>query len=588
MRMLGSALLFGFLPAVLASGTGESRRPNFVFILTDDQDTHMNSLDYMPRLDKHLTQKGTSYSKHYCTVAICCPSRVNLWTGQMAHNTNVTDVSPPYGGYPKFVANGYNDNHLALWMQQSGYNTYYSGKLFNSHTVDNYNDPLVKGYTGSDFLLDPFTYQYWNATSTRNGQTPVNHAGKYSPDLTAQSAYEFLAEAMSDDDTPFFLTVAPVAPHADVTLYPEIIASPPKVAPRHKHLFNDYKIPRTANFNPEDPSGVSWVSKLPRLNDTVLEYNDEYQRDRLRSLQAVDEMVEKIVKMLEDAQKIEDTYIIYTTDNGYHISQHRMHPSKECGFETDINVPLIIRGPGVKAGGLQKLPSSHTDIAPTIMHLAGNSLEYHQFDGTPISVTGEDSEVQRQEHVAVEFWGLGVPEGRYGYSGKYQFVNGTANAYVNNTYKGLRIESQEYSLYYSVWCTNEREVYDMKNDPGQINNILADQSSSTTINGFSLKAIVSRLDALMMVLKSCKGETCIRPWDSLHPDGAVNSLTEALHDQFDAFYTTQPKVSFTSCELGYLVEAEGPQAVFPFPTQLADGATGEQKPLFAQDWSIWV
>ena len=75
-------------------------KPNVVFILTDDQDLHMNSLEYMPFLQKHLVEQGTSYQRHYCTIAVCCPSRVSLWTGQAAHNTNVTDVSPPYGTYP--------------------------------------------------------------------------------------------------------------------------------------------------------------------------------------------------------------------------------------------------------------------------------------------------------------------------------------------------------------------------------------------------------------------------------------------------------------------------------------------------------
>jgi N-acetylglucosamine-6-sulfatase len=226
-------------------------------------------------------------------VAICCPSRVNLWTGQLAHNTNVTDVTPPYGGYPKFVSRGYNENHLALWMQNSGYNTYYTGKLFNAHTVENYNDPPVSGYTGSEFILDPFTYQYYNVSMTRNGASPVNYVGHYSPDLTADKTYGFLEDALHEDK-PFFLTVAPIAPHADVELYPTMKAGPPQFAERHAHLFRDYKIPRTENFNPDEPSGVSWISRLPKLNDTVIEYNDEYQRCRLRALQSVDEMVEGI------------------------------------------------------------------------------------------------------------------------------------------------------------------------------------------------------------------------------------------------------------------------------------------------------
>ncbi|RSM02088.1 hypothetical protein CEP52_008241 [Fusarium oligoseptatum] len=115
-----------------------SRQPNILFILTDDQDWHMESLKHMPLLQKYLINEGTLYSNHYCTVALCCPSRVNLWTGRAAHNTNVTDVWAPYGGYPKIVREGINDNYLPHWLQAAGYNTYYSGKLWNHHTVENY------------------------------------------------------------------------------------------------------------------------------------------------------------------------------------------------------------------------------------------------------------------------------------------------------------------------------------------------------------------------------------------------------------------------------------------------------------------
>ena len=72
-------------------------RPNIVFILTDDQDLHLNSLDYTPLTRKYLLEHGTFFKSHYCTVALCCPARVSLWTGKAAHNTNVTDVQVPYG-----------------------------------------------------------------------------------------------------------------------------------------------------------------------------------------------------------------------------------------------------------------------------------------------------------------------------------------------------------------------------------------------------------------------------------------------------------------------------------------------------------
>lgn len=115
MRFSGVALTAGLcLPAVLASGheqqplglsdswgpSPQGKKPNIVFILTDDQDLHMQSLDYLPLIKKHLRDQGTFYKRHYCTTAICCPSRVSLWTGKLAHNTNVTDVNPPHGNYP--------------------------------------------------------------------------------------------------------------------------------------------------------------------------------------------------------------------------------------------------------------------------------------------------------------------------------------------------------------------------------------------------------------------------------------------------------------------------------------------------------
>lgn len=270
-----------------------------------------------------------------------------------------------------------------------------------------------------------------------------------------------------------------------------------------------------------------------------------------------------------------------------------MHPGKECGFETDINVPLIVRGPRIAANAVQNIVSSHTDLAPTIMQLAGNGMR-PGFDGQPINLSEEDT--SRPEHLNIEFWGLGVPEGKYGYKGKYGYDGGFGNAYLNNTYKGLRIHSNEYSFYYSVWCTNETELYDLKKDPGQLDNLLSEQLHGKTapkpmLLGRDLEAVVDRLDALMMVLKSCKGKSCIDPWRALHPHGDVESLTRALSQRFDAFYQRQPKVSFTKCELGYIKEAEGPQDAFVYDAAIDDIYTqpqGQQPLIYDPDWSTMV
>ena len=97
-KFLGLALAFAItLNALEQAPLKQDERPNIVVILTDDQDLHMDSVEYMPWLKEHVIDHGTFYKRHYCSTAICCPSRVTLWTGRNAHNTNVTDVFPPYG-----------------------------------------------------------------------------------------------------------------------------------------------------------------------------------------------------------------------------------------------------------------------------------------------------------------------------------------------------------------------------------------------------------------------------------------------------------------------------------------------------------
>lgn len=150
--------------------------------------------------------------------------------------------------------------------------------------------------------------------------------------------------------------------------------TPPIPAERHAHLFKDAKVPRTENFNPKFPSGVSWVRRLPRQTQENIHYNDHFYRSRLRSLQGVDEIVDGIVKRLEEYGVLENTFIIYSADNRYHIGQHRLQPGKECGFEEDINVPLIIRGPGVPKNVTTEVVTTHTDLAPTILRIAGAPL----------------------------------------------------------------------------------------------------------------------------------------------------------------------------------------------------------------------
>ncbi|KAK7414585.1 hypothetical protein QQZ08_012526 [Neonectria magnoliae] len=542
-----------------ASDNSNTSKKNIVFILTDDQDAVLDSVSYMPLLHKHIADQGTSFINHFTTTAICCPSRVSLWTGKQPHNTNVTDVNPPYGGFPKFVSQGLNDNYLPVWLQEAGYNTYYTGKLFNAHTIKNYNSPFPAGWTDTNFLLDPGTYSYLNPIYQRNREAPVQHHNEHTSDLIASYASELLGEAI-EAKNPFFLAIAPVAPHSNIDVNhggPPHMTTPIP-AERHSNLFEGVKIPRSDNFNPDSPSGVSWIRKLPQLNDSSVSYIDDYYRARLQALQAVDEIIEQVVTQLEDAGILDDTYIIYSSDNGFHLGQHRLPPGKECGFDEDIRVPLYLRGPGVAEGSVENTVTTHIDLAPTILKLAGVELR-PDFDGTPIPVHKDEDNIIRHEHVAVEYWGMAIAEGEIGgFDGKGRLI------IRNNTYKGVRIVHQNYDLYYSAWCNNEHELYDLQRDPGQLHNLIPGAEGAlgpenVAILETSAARVIDRLDSLMLVLKSCRGKTCVEPWKILHPQGDVKSLQDALQPRFDEFYEQQVKVYFDRCEDGYIVDAEGPQ-----------------------------
>ena len=305
-------------------------------------------------------------------------------------------------------------------------------------------------------MLDPYTYRYWNSTFQRNHETPVSYEGQYVTDVLAEKVSGFLDDAVDDlqrNGSPFFLTVAPTAPHSDVNIKRTNIhgdfdentnvQAPPVPAKRHKHLFQDEIVPRTLNFNPDHVCGVSWISRLPKQNQTNVDYNDEWHRNRLRALQAVDEMIDSLVRQLDHAGILNNTYVFYSSDNGYTIGQHRRQPGKQCAFEQDINVPLVVRGPNIPEGIETSIITSHIDLAPTFLQIADAKVpDGFELDGQAIPLTSNvaaNSEISdsawRQEHVNVEMWGIIMSEGKYGMV-----------LYPNHTYKALRIESSHYSL----------------------------------------------------------------------------------------------------------------------------------------------
>jgi N-acetylglucosamine-6-sulfatase len=287
--------------------------------------------------------------------------------------------------------------------------------------------------------------------------------------------------------------------------------------------------------------------------------------------------VEQIVTRLDEAGELENTYIFYTTDNGYHISQHRMHPGKECGYDTDIHIPFFVRGPNISAHSQIDSVTTHTDVSSTLLQIAGVTK---QLDGIamPMGHSTSITSKPRYEHIAIEYWGAGVPEGLYGTRTDLDREAGQfKHFYPNNTYKGLRLVSEDYSLYYSIWCTNETEYFDLNTDPFQTLNLFSSPAAAAehSIASRPLEQVETRLNALIMVLKSCRDETCTSPWSVLHPEGGVETLRDALGREYDAFYAKQPKMWFRGCPKGFLADWESQESVSPLEDVVGSGLVAQ-------------
>jgi arylsulfatase A-like enzyme len=205
----------------------------------------------------------------------------------------------------------------------------------------------------------------------------------------------------------------------------------------------------------QESSGASWIRNMPYQNKTVVKALDEFYRSRLRVIAGLDDMVSDLVTRLDQHGILDSTYIIYTTDNGYHIGQHRLGPGKKCGIETDVNIPMVMRGPGIPAGKVTDLVTTHTDLAPTFLQMLGLP-QRTEFDGKVIPTSEATMAANSNasfEHVNVEHWGVADPYEAV-FHGDYNITGAK-----NNTYKSMRVFGSGYNLYYSVWCTNEHELY---------------------------------------------------------------------------------------------------------------------------------
>ena len=336
-----------------------SARPNVVVVMTDDQD--VRSLRVMSTVREQLRRSGTTFTNSFATFPLCCPSRSTFLTGQYAHNHGVQDNEPPAGGYAAFD----DSRTLPISLRAAGYRTGLVGKYLNGYSTRR----VPPGWSDWHALMRHHNRMYGyvlneNGRSRSYGSRPRD----YQTDVLARKAAGFIDRA-SRGRKPFFLTLATGAPHSETGREPG--ARNPRPAPRHRDRFRRTQLPRPPSFNEADISDKpAFVRSEPLIRGQALKTLAGRHRGRLGSLLAVDDAVRRLVAELRDAGELANTLIVFTSDNGFLLGEHRL-TAKTKLYEESARVPLLMRGPGVPRGVERRQITGNIDLAPTILDVTG-------------------------------------------------------------------------------------------------------------------------------------------------------------------------------------------------------------------------
>jgi N-acetylglucosamine-6-sulfatase len=470
-----------------------STRPNIIFILADDLD--YASVQQMPEIGTLLVEQGTSFEEAFVSHPVCCPSRATILTGLYDHNHNVLSNGPPDGGFQRFVSEGNEENTIAVRLQEEGsYRTAYFGKYLNGYTGEDAPVHIPPGW--DEWYGELERYEPYDYRINENGQV-VSYGSStedYFTDVLSGQATDFVRRA-APEEQPFFAYVAPIAPH-----------SPATPAERHEGAFAGEEPPRPPSFDEEDVSDKPTpIRETERISEEEASNIDDYYRKRLESMLAVDEMVASLVGELEAAEELENTYIFFTSDNGWHQGEHRIRSGKNRVYEESARVPLFVRGPGLPTGLKTEKLALNTDFAPTFADLAGVPFPADGRSLAPL-LRGEDPSSWRSSVLLEK-----LPREDRSEEGKARDkakdkAEAKAEAKTdpggvplggprgNLAYQAVRTKTHKYVEY----DNGERELYDLQNDPYELESL--HESADATL----LEDLKARLDAL----KSCSEEAC--------------------------------------------------------------------------------
>jgi arylsulfatase A-like enzyme len=415
--------------------------PNIVFVVADDMRADM--LAAMPIVRDELAAKGVTFESAYVSNPLCCPSRVSILTGQTSATTGVWRNAAPGGGFHAF------DDHdtLATRLQDAGYRTGLFGKYLQEYPVaDPYVPPGWSEWAATDRAA------YYDYTLNVNGvPTPFGDApADYSTDVLAEMADTFVRTTPSYQ--PLFLFLAPAAPHLPAT-----------PAPRHDGAFDDVQKLRPPSFDHPGRGAPPWVRNLPALRFRDRAALDELRRDMLETLLALDEAVGKVLTALRDTGRLGETLIVFTSDNGYLLGEHR-RVGKSVPYEESVHVPLVVRyDPATDlTAATDERPVMNIDLAPTAAELAEVTLTAPDGRSLVPALSGDPGGAR--SFVMIEQ----IPH----------------RSFDVEPYCAIRTRRHLY-VRYRRWGT---ELYDLRRDPFQLRNLAASRRARGVERTLAAKA----------------------------------------------------------------------------------------------------
>lgn len=481
--------------------TSSAKRPNIVFVITDDQDLVLGGMTPMQKTTNLIGKQGITFDNAIVSVPVCCPSRSSILTGKFQHNHHAFNNSVEGGCSSLSWQREQEPYAFSVYLQQQGYTTFFAGKYLNRYGYDPVGGTAHVprgwnwwyGLVGNSVFYD-YTLSV-NGTAETHGH---DYLEDYLTDLINRKATDFL-ERQHENSDPFFMMLSTPACHEPF---------PP--APHYAHYYSNDKAPRNhGSFNVK-AQNKHWLLEqpiIPMPNDT-LDLVDDFYRNRLRTLLSVDDMVEDVYNVLRRNKLLNNTYIFFTSDHGYHLGQFGLPYDKREPYEFDIRIPMMVRGPAIPAGLVSKASPMNIDLGPTFISLAGGSVP-SDMDGKSMEVLWTDPPGSRdfRSNVLIEYSGEekqsinGCPQ----WEGQRLFnCNPLAHCVCedanNNTWACVRSTTASHIYKYCEFQDDAHfvELYEINSDPWELNNLAKTADP----------LLVRSLQSILHELQTCKGNRC--------------------------------------------------------------------------------